>query len=344
MDDHFISTTHPFFVISKPNKDKKHQRTPAMEIKKLAQEVFEIEAQEIANLRHRLDENFEKSIQAILDCSGKVIVSGMGKSGIIGKKIAATLSSTGTPSFFLHPGEAYHGDLGMIEENDVVLLISNSGETDEVLKLIPFLKHQQNCTISMSGNEHSTLAKNTNYHLNIAVEKEACPLLLAPTSSTTATLVMGDAIAVTLMKLRNFKEENFAKFHPGGSLGRRLLTTVGDVMKTNNLPITSSKASIKEVIQKITEGKLGLVVILENNSIKGVITDGDIRRAMESREKEFFGLSAGDLMSSDPKLITKEDKLTLASQMMSDHKINSLLVVNASNDFVGVIQMYDLGL
>ena len=315
-----------------------------MEIKKLAQEVFEIEAKEIANLSLRLTDDFEKSINAILESSGKLIVSGMGKSGIIGKKIAATLASTGTPSFFLHPGEAYHGDLGMIEENDVVLLISNSGETDEVLKLIPFLKHQKNCTISMSGNDNSTLAKNTNYHLNIAVEKEACPLFLAPTSSTTATLVMGDALAVTLMKLRDFKEENFAKFHPGGSLGRRLLTTVGDVMKKHELPITNFNATIKEVIQRITEGKLGLVVISDENGINGVITDGDIRRAMESREKEFFGLLAKDLMSLHPKLIDESEKLITASTIMSENKINSLLVVNAVNDFVGVVQMYDLGL
>ena len=315
-----------------------------MEIKKLAQEVFEIEAKEIANLSHRLTDDFEKSINAILESSGKLIVSGMGKSGIIGKKIAATLASTGTPSFFLHPGEAYHGDLGMIEENDIVLLISNSGETDEVLKLIPFLKHQKNCTISMSGNNDSTLAKNTNYHLNIAVEKEACPLFLAPTSSTTATLVMGDALAVTLMKLRDFKEENFAKFHPGGSLGRRLLTTVGDVMKKHELPITNSNATIKEVIQRITEGKLGLVVVTDKNGINGVITDGDIRRAMESREKEFFGLLAKDLMSLHPKLIDESEKLITASTIMSENKINSLLVVNAMNDFVGVVQMYDLGL
>ena len=314
-----------------------------MEIKKLAQEVFEIEAKEIANLSHRLTDDFEKSINAILESSGKLIVSGMGKSGIIGKKIAATLASTGTPSFFLHPGEAYHGDLGMIEENDIVLLISNSGETDEVLKLIPFLKHQKNCTISMSGNDNSTLAKNTNYHLNIAVEKEACPLFLAPTSSTTATLVMGDALAVTLMKLRDFKEENFAKFHPGGSLGRRLLTTVGDVMKKHELPITNSIATIKEVIQRITEGKLGLVVVSDENGINGVITDGDIRRAMESREKEFFGLLAKDLMSLHPKLIDESEKLITASTIMSENKINSLLVVNAMNDFVGVVQMYDLG-
>ena len=314
-----------------------------MDIKKLAQEVFEIESKEIANLSKRLTDDFEKAINAILQSSGKLIVSGMGKSGIIGKKIAATLASTGTPSFFLHPGEAYHGDLGMIEENDIVLLISNSGETDEVLKLIPFLKHQKNCTISMSGNDDSTLAKNTNYHLNIAVDKEACPLFLAPTSSTTATLVMGDALAVTLMKLRDFKEENFAKFHPGGSLGRRLLTTVGDVMKKKNLPIISSQAAIKEVIQRISEGKLGLVVIIDNNKIIGIITDGDIRRTMESREKDFFSLKAEDLMSNHPKLIYESDKLISASNIMSQHKINSLLVVNESNDLVGVVQVYDLG-
>ena len=314
-----------------------------MDIKKLAQEVFEIESKEIANLSKRLTDDFEKTINAIIQSSGKLIVSGMGKSGIIGKKIAATLASTGTPSFFLHPGEAYHGDLGMIEENDIVLLISNSGETDEVLKLIPFLKHQKNCTISMSGNDDSTLAKNTNYHLNIAVDKEACPLFLAPTSSTTATLVMGDALAVTLMKLRDFKEENFAKFHPGGSLGRRLLTTVGDVMKKKNLPIISSQATIKEVIQRISEGMLGLVVIIDNNKIIGIITDGDIRRAMESREKDFFNLKAEDLMSNHPKLIYDTDKLISASNIMSQHKINSLLVVNESNDLVGVVQVYDLG-
>ncbi len=315
-----------------------------MDINKLAQEVFEIEAQEVANLKNRLTEDFEKSVNAILASSGKLIVSGMGKSGIIGKKIAATLASTGTPSFFLHPGEAYHGDLGMIEKGDIVLLISNSGETDEVLKLIPFLKHQKNKTISMSGNNDSTLAKNTNFHLNVGVDKEACPLLLAPTSSTTATLVMGDALAVTLMKLRNFKEENFAKFHPGGSLGRRLLTTVGDVMKKKNLPTTNANASIKEVIHEITNGKLGLVIIMNDKGIEGVITDGDIRRAMESREQDFFHLKANDLMSSNPKSVNEKDKLVVASNVMSAKKINSLLVVNDASDLVGVIQMYDLGI
>jgi len=315
-----------------------------MDIKNIAKDVFEIEAKEIANLSNLLTSDFEDAINAVLNTNGKFIISGMGKSGIIGKKIAATLASTGTPSFFLHPGEAYHGDLGMIEKDDIVLLISNSGETDEVLKLIPFLKAQENITISMSGNPKSTLAQNTNYHLNVAVEHEACPLQLAPTSSTTATLVMGDAIAVALMKLRDFKDENFAKFHPGGSLGRRLLTKIENVMKKDNLPIITKDANVKEIIHKITDGKCGLVVILENDKIAGIITDGDIRRVMESQEEKFFNLNAKDIMSNSPKQINKDEKLVTASEIMGNFKINSLLVVNNEDKLVGIVQMYDLGL
>jgi len=315
-----------------------------MDIKNIAKDVFEIEAKEIAKLSNLLTSDFEDAINAVLNTNGKFIISGMGKSGIIGKKIAATLASTGTPSFFLHPGEAYHGDLGMIEKDDIVLLISNSGETDEVLKLIPFLKNQENITISMSGNPSSTLAQNTNYHLNVAVEHEACPLQLAPTSSTTATLVMGDAIAVALMKLRDFKDENFAKFHPGGSLGRRLLTKIENVMKKDNLPIITKDANVKEIIHKITDGKCGLVVILENDKIAGIITDGDIRRVMESQEEKFFNLNAKDIMSNSPKQINKDEKLVTASEIMGNFKINSLLVVNNENKLVGIVQMYDLGL
>ena len=315
-----------------------------MDIKNIAKDVFEIEAKEIANLSNLLTSDFEDAINAVLNTNGKFIISGMGKSGIIGKKIAATLASTGTPSFFLHPGEAYHGDLGMIEKDDIVLLISNSGETDEVLKLIPFLKAQENITISMSGNPKSTLAQNTNYHLNVAVEHEACPLQLAPTSSTTATLVMGDAIAVALMKLRDFKDENFAKFHPGGSLGRRLLTKIENVMKKDNLPIITKDANVKEIIHKITDGKCGLVVILENDKIDGIITDGDIRRVMESQEEKFFNLNAKDIMSNSPKQINKDEKLVTASEIMGNFKINSLLVVNNEDKLVGIVQMYDLGL
>jgi len=309
----------------------------------IAKEVFETESKEIANLAQLLTDDFQDAIYAVLNSKGKLIVSGMGKSGIIGKKIASTLASTGTPSFFLHPAEAYHGDLGMIEREDILLLISSSGETDEVLKLIPFLKSQGNIIISMSGDHSSTLTANSDYHLNIAIEKEACPLSLAPMSSTTATLVMGDAIAVALMRLRDFGDENFAKFHPGGSLGRRLLTTVKSVMKRDKLPICDSKSSIKSIINHITDGKCGLVVVIDDGSIQGIITDGDIRRAMESKEQEFFALKAVDLMSKNPKNVHIDEKLTVASDMMNSMKINSLLAVDSDDCLVGIVQMYDLG-
>jgi len=315
-----------------------------MNINAIAKEVFEIESKEIAKLSTLLTDDFTKAIDAIINTNGKFIISGMGKSGIIGKKIAATLASTGTPSFFLHPGEAYHGDLGMIEKDDIILLISNSGETDEVLKLIPFLKSQENIVIAMSGKPISTLAQNSDYHLNIAIDKEACPLQLAPMSSTTATLVMGDAIAVALMKVRDFKDENFAKFHPGGSLGRRLLTKIKDVMKKDNLPICKQNISVKEIIHTITDGKCGLVVVIEENKIKGIITDGDIRRVMESQEENFFKLCAKDIMTRSAKLIQEESKLIEASDIMSENKINSLVVVNKNNELAGIVQMYDLGI
>ncbi len=315
-----------------------------MNINDIAKEVFEIEAKEIANLSSLLTDDFSAAIHAVINTSGKLIISGMGKSGIIGTKIAATLASTGTPSFFLHPGEAYHGDLGTIEKDDIVLLISNSGETDEVLKLIPFLKSQENIIISMSGKPNSTLAKNSNYHLNVAIEKEACPLDLAPMSSTTATLVMGDAIATSLMRIRDFKDTDFAQFHPGGSLGRRLLTKVKDVMKKNLLPVCSEATNVKDIIHTITEGKCGLVVVIENSKIKGIITDGDIRRVMESLEEEFFKLEAKDIMSTSAKQIFEDARLVEASDIMSENKINSLLVVNNNFELSGVVQMYDLGI
>ena len=315
-----------------------------MNINDIAKEVFEIESNEIAKLSDLLTDDFSDAIHAIINTEGKFIISGMGKSGIIGKKIAATLASTGTPSFFLHPGEAYHGDLGMIEKNDIVLLISNSGETDEILKLIPFLKSQENIVIAMSGKPNSTLAQNSNYHLNVSVDKEACPLQLAPMSSTTATLVMGDAIAAALMKLRNFKDENFALFHPGGSLGRRLLTKIKDVMKKDNLPICKETAIAKDIIHTITDGKCGLVVVIEENKIKGIITDGDIRRVMESQEENFFKLSAKDIMTTSAKLISEDSKLVEASDIMSENKINSLVVINKNSELSGIVQMYDLGI
>ena len=315
-----------------------------MNIKKIAQEVFDIESQEIANLSNLLTIDFENAVKSILNSKGKLIISGMGKSGIVGKKIAATLASTGTPSFFLHPGEAYHGDLGMIEKEDIVLLISNSGETDEVLKIIPFLKYQKNTTISMSGNSDSSLAKNTNFHLNISVNVEACPLQLAPTSSTTSTMVMGDALAVALMKLRDFKDVNFARFHPGGSLGKRLLQNVSNVMKKDSLPIIAPNESVKKVINILSSGKCGLAVVVNDNSIIGVISDGDIRRAMESNETNFFKLIALDIMTKEPYTVLENTKLKIAGDLMFSKKINSLIVKNNKGLLSGIVQSYDLGL
>jgi len=316
-----------------------------MNINNIAKKVFEIESKEISNLSTLLTSDFENLINIIIESKGKLIISGMGKSGIIGKKIAATLASTGTPSFFLHPGEAYHGDLGMIEKNDIVLLISNSGETDEVLKLIPFLKSQNNVTISMTGNPNSTMAKNTHYHLNVSVKFEACPLQLAPTSSTTAAMVMGDALAVALMKVKNFKEVNFAKFHPGGSLGRRLLQTVGDVMKKDNLPVVLITETAKDIIHIITKGKCGLVAVEDKNKkLIGVISDGDIRRAMETNEADFFNLIAENLMTRHPKTIVYNASLVSASNIMNQEKISSLLVIDHEHNLIGIVQLFDLGI
>tara|TARA_A100001388_G_scaffold266341_1_gene239350 strand:+ start:899 stop:1846 length:948 start_codon:yes stop_codon:yes gene_type:complete len=314
-----------------------------MNILNIAKEVFEIESRAVSNLSNLLTSDFEKSVSIIKNSKGKLIITGMGKSGIVGKKIAATLASTGTPSFFLHPADACHGDLGMIEKNDVVLLISNSGETDEILKLIPFLKDQKNKTISITGNPFSTLSKNTNYHLNINTRLEACPLQLTPTSSVTTTMVMGDALAVTLMKVKNFKEIDFAKFHPAGSLGRKLVQTVESVMKKENLPIVMLNESVKNVINIITKGKCGLVVVLDkNNNILGVISDGDIRRAMEKVESIFFNLKAEDLMTRKPKMTSKFTRLLDAEKIMNKHKISSLLVVD-NNSLTGIVQLFDLG-
>jgi arabinose-5-phosphate isomerase len=315
-----------------------------MNIRRIAEEVFEIESKEIANLSTLLTIDFENAVKSIINSKGKLIISGMGKSGIVGKKIAATLASTGTPSFFLHPGEAYHGDLGMVEKEDIVLLISNSGETDEVLKIIPFLKHQKNTTISMSGNPDSSLAKNTDFHLNISVNVEACPLQLAPTSSTTSTMVMGDALAVALMKLRDFKDVNFARFHPGGSLGKRLLQNVSDVMKKDSLPLITPNESIKKVINILSSGKCGLAVVVNDNTIIGVISDGDIRRAMESNETNFFKLKALDIMTKEPHTVLETTKLKIAGDLMFSKKINSLIVENDKGLLVGIVQSYDLGL
>ena len=302
----------------------------------IAKQVFATEAQAVADLADQLDEQFAGAVQAVLKGKGKLIVCGMGKSGIIGKKIAATLASTGTPSFFMHPGEAYHGDLGMVTSDDVFLAISNSGETDEVVKLVPFLRDNQNTLICMTGNPNSSLAKAAHFHLNIAVHKEACPLQLAPTSSTTATAAMGDALAVTLMESRGFAPEEFARFHPGGSLGRRLLRRVLDEMQTEGLPLIDASADVLSLIDAMSKGALGMAIVQSTDGL-GVVTDGDIRRALEQHGQQVFSQTAADLMSLNPSSVPPETRVEDALALMEQRQITRLLVLS-EGELVGVFK------
>lgn len=313
-------------------------------ILEIAHEVLQTEAEAIMHVKDSLNGDFIRAVEMILDCTGKIILTGMGKSGIIAKKIAATLSSTGTPSFFLDSGEAFHGDLGMISKDDIIIAISYSGETDEVLKIVPFIHENGNRLISITGNNKSALAKHSDINLDVEVEREACILHLAPTSSTTAQLALGDALACALMKMRNFSAQDFARLHPGGSLGRRLLMKVGQVMRRHDLPVVSEEATAAEIIHAISRGGLGLIVVQRGEEILGIITDGDIRRAMESRQAAFFDIHPMDIATREPKCIHPESKLIEAEKSMTQHKVNSLLVTNDDNHLVGVIQIYDIKL
>ncbi|EHY7937025.1 KpsF/GutQ family sugar-phosphate isomerase [Campylobacter jejuni] len=308
----------------------------------IAKEVFEKEAQVILDLATNLDENFNQAVNLMLNTKGRCIVSGMGKSGHIGAKIAATLASTGTPSFFIHPGEALHGDLGMLTSEDVLIAISNSGETEEILKIIPAIKKREIPLIVMCGKKNSTLVKQGDIFLNIAVEKEACPLQLAPMSSTTATLVMGDALAAALMKVRNFKPDDFALFHPGGSLGRKLLTKVKDLMVSSNLPIVHPDTEFNDLVDVMTSGKLGLCVVLENEKLVGIITDGDLRRALKASDKPRFDFKAKEIMSINPKVVDADAMASEAEGIMLKHKIKEI-IVGKEEKVVGIIQLYAIG-
>lgn len=309
----------------------------------VAKKVFDLEASAITQLKQKLDHNFSNSVSAIIKSTGKVIICGMGKSGLIGQKIAATLASTGTASFSMHPGEAFHGDLGMIDKSDIFLAISNSGETEEVIRLIPFLIENKNIIIAMTGNKNSTLAKYATYHLNISVDEEACPLQLAPTSSTTATLAMGDALAVALMIGREFKPEHFAKFHPGGSLGKQLLTKVKDIMRKENLPFVQESSSMNEVIQSISVGRLGMTMVGSLNNFKGIITDGDLRRSLEKHSENFHLLSAEQIMTQRPSTVTGEGKVMPAIEKMNQLNV-SVLPVLEKNKIMGVLHIFDCNL
>lgn len=309
-----------------------------------AKRTLTLEAEALNNLADILDEQFVGAVDRILNCKGKVIITGMGKSGLVGRKIAATLASTGSPSFYLHPGEAFHGDLGMISSEDVVLALSHSGETDEVLKIVPFIHSNGNVLISITSNPNSTLAKNSDLHLNTGVKEEACALRLAPTTSTTAQLALGDALAIALMEARKFTAMDFARLHPGGSLGRRLLMTVGNVMRSHDLPVVGPDCGAVEMIHKVSRGGLGLIIIVDNGEILGIVTDGDIRRAMESREAEFFKIKAMDIATRSPKCVNVNAKLIEAERLMTQRKVNSLLVTDADGALCGVIQIYDIKL
>lgn len=310
------------------------------QVRAYATQCIKEEADATLNLINQLDENFDKAVSLMFHCTGKVIVTGVGKSGNIGAKIAATLSSTGTPAFFVNPLDVYHGDLGVMTRDDVVLALSNSGQTDELLRFIPMVLHMNIPIIGMSANPNSLLAKYSTVHIKVWVEKEACPLNLAPTSSTTAALVMGDSLAIALMRVRNFKPKDFAQFHPGGELGKRLLTTAQDVMRSDELPVIPKDMHLGDAIIHVSKGKLGLGVSLENGKVIGLITDGDIRRAMERWQAEFFDHTVNDIMTKEPKIVLQTTKITDIQQIMQQNKIHTVLVCDEQRHLLGVVDHY----
>jgi len=309
-----------------------------------AKAAIATEAQAIEALQDRIDASFLRACQLMFECSGRVVVSGMGKSGHIARKIAATLASTGTPAFFVHPGEASHGDLGMITQKDVVLALSNSGETDELLTILPLIKRQGIPLIAMSGNPASTLARLADVHLDTSVPAEACPLGLAPTSSTTAALVMGDALAIALLEARGFTDEDFARSHPAGSLGRQLLMKISDVMHVDpNVPTIGPDATLTEALVEMTRKGLGMTAIIDaDRRLLGVFTDGDLRRAVDDGDIDLRTTPVTQLMTARPKTITADKLAVEAARMMEAHKIHALLVVDDENRVVGALNIHDL--
>ena len=295
------------------------------------------EAQALLGLADQIDEEFEKAVDLMFGCKGKVIVTGVGKSGHIGAKIAATLASTGTPAFFINPLDVFHGDIGVMTKDDVLLAISNSGQTEELMRFIPMVREKGLTVIGMTGNPHSPLARQSTCHLNVCVEKEACPLNLAPTSSTTAQLAMGDALAIALIEKRHFRQQDFTSFHPGGQLGRRLLTTAQDVMRSEELPLLSPDMHLGDAIILVSKGKMGMGVAMTGDHIDGIITDGDIRRSMGQWGAAFLDHTVADIMSREPKAVAPTTKVTDIQRIMQQHNIHSILVVDKDNHLLGVI-------
>jgi arabinose-5-phosphate isomerase len=309
-------------------------------VREYAIQCIKDEADALMGLIPQLDMNFDRAVEMMYNCHGKIIVTGVGKSGNIGAKIAATLASTGTPAFFISPLDVYHGDFGVITSDDIVLALSNSGQTDELLRFIPMVLHMNVPIIAMSGNPDSLLAKYSSVHIKVWVKKEACPLNLAPTSSTTAALAMGDALAIALMEVRDFKPKDFAQFHPGGELGKRLLTTAEDVMRSDDLPVIPQEMNLGEAIIHVSKGKLGLGVSLVDNKVVGLITDGDIRRAMEKWQAQFFNKTVSDIMTREPKMVSPTTKVTEIQRIMHKYKIHTVLVVDKDKHLIGVVDHY----
>ena len=310
-----------------------------------AKRVLRVEAQSLLDLAERIDENFSRAVELLYQCAGKVVLMGMGKSGLVGRKIASTFASTGTPSFFLHPAEGLNGDFGMLAKEDLIIAISNSGETRELLEVLPLIKRYGNRLITLTGNPNSTLSKAGDVNLDIRVKEEACPLGLAPTSSTTATLALGDALAVALMGKKDFKEEDFAMLHPGGALGKRLLLKVEDLMHVGKaFPMVSEKTLMKDAIFEITSKRLGVTAVCNTEGhLMGVITDGDLRRALE-KFSDLFNREASEVMTKNPKWIEKDDLAAKAVQRMEEYSITSLFVFKKGGEKVpvGIIHLHDL--
>lgn len=311
---------------------------------KQAKKVLKIEADAISALIDRVDDSLLRAIDIIYSCPGRVVVTGMGKSGLIGKKIAATLASTGTPALFLHPAEGGHGDIGMVTKGDVVIAISNSGETDEIVRILPNLKKLDIRLIALTGNKNSALARVSDVILDVSVKEEACPMGLVPTASTTAALAMGDALAVTLLNKRGFKEEDFAFFHPGGNLGLRLLLTVNEFMhKGDSIPMVNMNAPMKDAIIEISSKRLGITTVNDNDSkLQGIVTDGDLRRGLEKWGEKFLSMKAGDVMTRKPRTISSDTLAVKALSIMEGYSITSLVVVDSDGRTEGVVHLHDI--
>lgn len=302
-----------------------------------ANQTLSLYTQAMTRLNQQLNDTFNHAVEMILNCQGRVVVSGIGKSGLVGKKMIATFASTGTPSFFLHPTEAFHGDLGMLKPIDVVILISYSGETDDVNKLIPSLKNFGNKIIAMTGNANSTLGRHADIVLDISIEREACPNNLAPTTSSLITMALGDALAISLIKARDFRAEDFARFHPGGSLGRKLLCRVRDVMQ-RKLPITTPNSSFSDCLTVMNEGRMGVALVMQADTLQGIITDGDIRRTLAKFGAESLSKTASEIMTHQPKTILESTFLSHAEEFMKTHHIHSLIAVDESGKVTGIVE------